>query len=197
METSRSMLSPPNNTAIFTPDLRLRLAIVLEGSGPFRERALVLRVIYFRPTNRDDAVPKVTLRSATPEDAVWLDLWDTDADVIACSSDDPNATIAFAGTEWAEELAAQDEHSQYFIAELDGRPIGAMQICDPHLETSHYWGEIAPNLRAVDIWIGAPGDRGKGHGREMMRLALQRCFADSRVTGIVIDPLASNVRAHE
>ncbi len=141
-------------------------------------------------------MPKVTLRSATPEDAVWLDLWDTDADVIACSSDDPNATIAFASTEWAEELAAQDEHSQYFIAELDGRPIGAMQICDPHLEASHYWGEIAPNLRAVDIWIGAPADRGKGHGTTMMRLALQRCFADSRVTGVIIDPLASNVRAH-
>ena len=82
-----------------------------------------------------------------------------------------------------EELAAQDELSQYFMAELDGRPIGAMQICDPHLETSHYWGEIAPNLRAIDIWIGAPADRGKGYGTQMMRLALERCFADSRVTG--------------
>ena len=139
---------------------------------------------------------RVTLRRATQEDAAWLDRWDTDADVIACSSDDPDATIAFQDTEWAEELAAQDEHSQYFIGEVDGRPIGAMQICDPHLETTHYWGEIAPNLRAIDIWIGGPDDRGKGHGREMMRLALDKCFADARVTGIVIDPLASNERAH-
>jgi aminoglycoside 6'-N-acetyltransferase len=140
-------------------------------------------------------VPIVSLRPATPADVRWLDLWDTDADVIACSSDDPEATIAFADTDWAEELAAQDEFSQYFIAELDGRPIGAMQICDPHLESSHYWGEIAPNLRAIDIWIGAAADRCKGHGAQMMRLALERCFADSRVTGIVIDPLASNERA--
>jgi aminoglycoside 6'-N-acetyltransferase len=140
---------------------------------------------------------RVTLRRATAEDAVWLDLWDTDADVIACSTDAPDATVAFENTEWAEELSAQDEHSQYFIAELDGRPIGAMQICDPHLESSHYWGDIAPNLRAVDIWIGAPADRGKGYGTEMMRLALERCFADPRVTAIVIDPLASNERAHE
>jgi aminoglycoside 6'-N-acetyltransferase len=138
----------------------------------------------------------VTLRRATAEDVVWLDLWDTDAAVIACSTDDPDATVAFEDTDWAEELAAQDEYSQYFIAELDGRPIGAMQICDPHLETSHYWGEIASNLRAVDIWIGAPADRGKGHGAKMMRLALERCFADPRVLGIVIDPLASNERAH-
>jgi aminoglycoside 6'-N-acetyltransferase len=139
---------------------------------------------------------QVTLRRATPGDVVWLDLWDTDADVIACSTDDPDATIAFENTDWAEELAAQDEHSQYFIAELGGRPIGAMQICDPHLEASHYWGEIAPNLRAIDVWIGAPEDRGKGYGAKMMRLALERCFADGRVTGIVIDPLASNTRAH-
>ena len=139
---------------------------------------------------------RVTLRRATTADAYWLDLWDRDADVIACSTDDPNAKIAFDDVEWREELGAQDEFSHYFIGELDGRPIGAMQICDPHLETSHYWGEIAPNLRAIDIWIGAPRDRGKGFGGEMMRIALAECFADPRVTGIVIDPLASNERAH-
>jgi aminoglycoside 6'-N-acetyltransferase len=83
------------------------------------------------------------------------------------------------------------------IAELDGRPIGAMQIIDPHLEATHYWGEIAPNLRAIDIWIGSPADRGKGYGSEMMQLALERCFEDERVTAIVIDPLASNERAIE
>jgi aminoglycoside 6'-N-acetyltransferase len=141
------------------------------------------------------AASAVTLRPATPADTGWFDLWDTDADVIACSSDDPGATIAFADTEWTDELARQDEHSEYLIAELDGRPIGAMQICDPHLESTHYWGEIAPNLRAIDIWIGAAADRGKGHGAAMMRLALERCFASSQVTGIVIDPLASNERA--
>jgi aminoglycoside 6'-N-acetyltransferase len=140
-------------------------------------------------------VPDVALRGATHADVPWLELWDTDPDVIACSSDDPNATIAFGGIEWAEELAAQNEHSEYLIAELDGRPIGAMQIIDPQLESTHYWGEIAPNLRAIDIWIGSPADRGRGYGGEMMRLALERCFSDPRVTGVVIDPLASNERA--
>jgi hypothetical protein len=73
-------------------------------------------------------VPIVSLRPATLADVHWLDLWDTDADVIACSSDDPDATVA--ATDW-----------------------------------------------------------------RMMPLALERCFADSRVTGIVIDPLESNERA--
>ena len=141
-------------------------------------------------------MPTVALRPAVVADVPWFDLWDRDPGVIACATDDPNATVAFADTNWAEELAAQDELSEYFIAEVDGRPIGAMQICDPHLESSHYWGEVAPNLRAIDIWIGAATDRGKGYGSAMMRLALMRCFADSRVMSIVIDPLATTVRAH-
>jgi aminoglycoside 6'-N-acetyltransferase len=70
-----------------------------------------------------------------------------------------------------------------------------MQVCDPHVEPTHYWGTIEPDLRAVDIWIGAETDRNQGYGSEMMRLAHARCFADPAVVAIVIDPLASNTRA--
>ena len=107
------------------------------------------------------------------------------------------AEVAFEGADWPDELRGQDEYSEYLIAELNGQPIGAMQIIDPHLESTHYWGEIEPNLRAIDIWIGEPDCLGKGYGETMMRLALQRCFADPRVSAIVIDPLASNIRAHK
>ena len=102
---------------------------------------------------------RVALRRATLADVAWLQTWSRDPDVIACTTDDPHATVAFEGTDWTAELSAQSEVSEYFIAEVDGRPIGAMQICDPHLEPTHYWGEIAPNLRAVDIWIGSGADR--------------------------------------
>ena len=30
----------------------------------------------------------------------------------------------------------------------------------------------------------------------MMRLALDRCFADGRVEAVLVDPLVANVRAH-
>jgi aminoglycoside 6'-N-acetyltransferase len=81
------------------------------------------------------------------------------------------------------------------LLELGGRPIGAMQIIDPHTEATHYWGEIEPNLRAIDIWIGAAEDLSKGYGETMMRRAFQICFAEPTVTAIVSDPLASNTRA--
>src|SRR5687768_3225388 len=60
------------------------------------------------------AMAELKLRRATTADARWLDLWDTDPEVIACSTDDPDATVAFGDTEWTQELAAQDEYSQYF-----------------------------------------------------------------------------------
>lgn len=139
----------------------------------------------------------VLLRPATPSDAGLLEGWDRQPHVISATTDDPAAEKAFEDVYWPDELAAQDEHSQYFIGELDGRPIGAMQIIDPHRESMHYWGDIRPNLRALDIWIGEPDCLGKGYGETMMRLAFQRCFADQAVTAIVIDPLASNTRAHK
>lgn len=137
----------------------------------------------------------LTIRQAVLSDVSHLEVWNRDPDVVACSTDDPNAEEAFGDAEWADEFAAKSDASCYYVAELDGRPIGAMQVIDPHLEPTHYWGEIAPNLRAIDIWIGAPSDRNRGLGTAMMATVIDRCFADG-VDAIVIDPLASNLRAH-
>lgn len=139
----------------------------------------------------------ISLRFATLADVPQLERWDQQPHVISATTDDPAAAKAFEDACWSDELAAQDENSQLLIAELNGRAIGAMQILDPHLESTHYWGEIQPNLRALDIWIGEPDCLGKGYGETMMRLAFQLCFGDPSVTAIVIDPLASNVRAHK
>ncbi len=75
-------------------------------------------------------------------------------------------------------------------------PIGFVQIIDPAREDSHYWGDVGPGLRAIDIWIGEEAYLGRDYGTAAMRAALERCFADASVTGILIDPLANNVRAH-
>lgn len=125
-----------------------------------------------------------------------LAAWDLEPHVIECSTDDPDADIAFGGIEWREELAEQSAVSFYRIAEVDGRPIGVMQVIDPHLEPTHYWGEIEPDQRALDIWIGPKDALGRGYGTQMMTLAIDACFAATEVTAIVIDPLASNTDAH-
>ena len=141
-------------------------------------------------------IPAIRLRPATVDDIAQLSAWDTDDDVVAATTDAPDAELAFEGLDWHEELAGQTEHYRYYIAELEGRPLGAMLVIDPHLEHTHYWGHIEPGLRALDIWIGAPADRGQGSGTAMMTHAIDMCFSEPDVTAIVIDPLASNTRAH-
>ncbi|WP_298748201.1 GNAT family N-acetyltransferase [uncultured Brevundimonas sp.] len=138
----------------------------------------------------------VRLRPATVGDADLLAGWDREPHVIAGSTDDPEADIAFGGLQWREALEAQSDVSFYRIAEVDGRPIGVMQVIDPHREPEHYWGDIEPNLRALDIWIGPKDALGHGYGTRMMTLAVNDCFADPAVPAIVIDPLASNLDAH-
>jgi len=131
---------------------------------------------------------RMTLRHATTADVELLRHWDAQPHVRAS---DPNDDWA-----WEIELGKVPDWREQLIAELDGHPIGFIQIIDPAREESHYWGDVPSGLRAIDIWIGEKRDLGKGHGTQMMHLALARCFADPTVTGVLVDPLASNTRAH-
>lgn len=128
------------------------------------------------------------LRPATPSDVALLRRWDEEPGVVESDPD--------SDWEWESELARTPAWREQLIAELDGRPIGFVQLIDPLLEDSHYWGEVPAGLRAIDIWIGEADCRGRGHGTAMMREAIARCFADPGVEAILIDPLASNTRAH-
>ena len=130
----------------------------------------------------------LNLRPATIKDLDLLRQWDEEPHVVEA---DPNDDWG-----WEVELARSPDWREQLIAQIDGRSIGFIQIIDPALEDSHYWGEIEPNLRAIDIWIGAEADLGKGYGTQMMKLAIEKCFADPAVTAILIDPLASNTRSH-
>ncbi|MEL7035306.1 MAG: GNAT family N-acetyltransferase [Cyanobacteria bacterium J06592_8] len=130
----------------------------------------------------------INLRLATAEDLNLLRYWDDQPHVIAC---DPNDDWA-----WDVELNRTPDWREQLIAEINDRPIGCIQIIDPAREETHYWGDVPDNLRAIDIWIGEETDLGKGYGTQMMQLALARCFADPKVTAVLIDPLTSNTRAH-
>ncbi len=134
---------------------------------------------------------QVRLRPATVDDAPLLTEWDLEPHVIASDDYDPDGD-----SEWEGELAAQSPVSFHLIAEVDGRPIGALRVIDPHLEPTHYWGEIGPGLRAIDIWIGPKDALNRGYGTQMMTQVLDNCFADQSVHGVIIDPLVSNTQAH-
>lgn len=126
---------------------------------------------------------------ATIDDLDLLHHWDKQPHVVSAGGDDD-------WFDWPAELPRQVSWREMLIAEVESRPIGMVQVINPAEEESHYWGDIAPNLRAIDIWIGEAEDLGRGFGTKMMRLVLNRCFADPNVTAVLIDPLLANKRAH-
>lgn len=130
----------------------------------------------------------IHLRRATLDDLPVLTHWDSQPHVITASGDDGRF-------DWPAELPRVVPWRELLIAELAGRPIGMIQIIDPALEETHYWGDCASNLRAIDIWIGEAADLGRSYGTAMMRAALDRCFAIEAVSAVLVDPLEENVRA--
>ena len=84
---------------------------------------------------------------------------------------------------------------QPLIAELDGCPIGYVEILDAANDPDQYWGPVSSDIRALDIWIGDEANTGKGFGRCMMTAAIEKCFSEPEVDKILIDPLVNNPRA--
>lgn len=138
----------------------------------------------------------VRLRKAVPGDAAMLRAWDQRAHVRAAVGVIEGRLETESDWEWETQLPIEHDWREFLIAERDGVPFGFMQIIDPAREESHYWGDVGPNLRAIDIWIGPDEFLGAGYGTRMMRLALERCFSDTNVTAVIIDPLARNTRSH-
>ena len=131
---------------------------------------------------------QVTLRNATKLDLTLLQYWDTKQHVIDCDPD--------SDWNWETELQKNPFWRKQLIAEAGTEPVGFVQIIDPYHEETHYWGTVPKNKRAIDIWIGEEKNLGKGLGTKMMQQALALCFENPAVSGVLIDPLKSNKKAH-
>ena len=128
------------------------------------------------------------LRHAKLDDLETLQYWDTKNHV-------KTALGKYDLFNWKKELAHDAEWKELLIAQEDNRDIGFIQIIDPKLEETHYWGEVESNLRAIDIWIGEEDDIGKGFGTKMMQHAISKCFSNVDVIGVLVDPRVDNTRA--
>ncbi len=128
------------------------------------------------------------LRRATVDDIPLLQYWDTKPHVIAATGDEE-------GWDWHEELGRDPRWTAFYIGVHDDRPIGMVQIIDPANEETHYWGEVEPHQRALDIWIGEESDLGRGLGGKIMAVALSLCFDSPEVSAVLIDPLLRNTAA--
>ena len=120
----------------------------------------------------------IILREATKADLALLKRWDS----YEHTPPDPEE-----GWNWEEELGAPSPGRRQIIAELDGRPLGFIQLLDLSLDVSGYWGHLErpAGHASIDIWIGEVEDLNKGYGRELMRQAIADLFADPAIHTIV------------
>jgi aminoglycoside 6'-N-acetyltransferase len=133
----------------------------------------------------------IQLVLATVDDVPLLKMWDQQEHVLRAR----NLTEPDDEWIWEVELRRQLGWRELLIGMVNKRPIAFIQILDPLLEETHYWGETTPNKLAIDIWIGSPEDLGKGYGTILMQQVLNRCFTNSKIERVIIDPLVSNTNA--
>lgn len=130
----------------------------------------------------------IKLRPATIEDLELIKYWDTEQHVIDSDPDDE--------WNWEIELNRNPEWREQLVAELNDVAIGFIQIIDPYKEETNYWEIKEKNKRAIDIWIGEEKNLNKGYGTKIMHLVIEKCFSNTNVDGILVDPLKSNTKAH-
>lgn len=130
----------------------------------------------------------ITLRPATPNDLSFLLYWETKQHI--------KDSIPGDDWDWKNELNRNPSWREQLVAELDGEPIGFIQIIDAHEEETHYWGSVEPHTMAIDIWIGEEYNLNKGYGTIMMQMAIEKCFSNPKVQKVLIDPLKRNTKAH-
>ena len=136
----------------------------------------------------------IALRPMRIDDVRLVLGWDADPDVAAALGGP-----AAEWYDWPAELTRDVAWRELLIAEevagQDRRAIGFVQLLDAAEEESHYWGGVEAGTWAIDIWLGSPADRGRGLGSRVMRAAIARAFDQHRAHTILIDPIATNVRA--
>ena len=106
----------------------------------------------------------ITLRTATLDDLELLEYWNKQPHV--------KAGVPVDEWDWEAELRIASKWEEKIIAELNGRPLGFLQIIDAAREETRCWGDVEEGNKAVDIWIGKADDLGKGYGTEMMHLGV-------------------------
>jgi aminoglycoside 6'-N-acetyltransferase len=134
----------------------------------------------------------ITHRLANSDDAKLLREWDKRPHLQLSSNPESD-------WEYEKQLELNPDWRDWWMAELNGKPFGFMQImiCGADPEDYWEWGPAPRTAKAIDIWIGEENLLGQGLGTHMMAFAVKNCFSDPLIETILIDPLNSNTRAHK
>ncbi|SNQ51711.1 GCN5-related N-acetyltransferase (fragment) [Frankia canadensis] len=93
-----------------------------------------------------------------------------------------------------------EDHSEDFLALLDGAPVGLVQRCRI-ADEPHYFDELAPlvelpaSVMTIDYLIGEPELTGHGLGPRMIASMVARIWSDHPEASCVMVPIVASNRA--
>lgn len=124
----------------------------------------------------------LTIRNATPADALQLEKWWNDGKVMA------HAGFPLGSGEKAEEIAesiARDtDESRRLILELDGKPIGEMS-----------YGPVGPETVGLGIKICDFSLHDHGLGKQYLSMLIRWLFETAGYQKVTVDPDKGNRRS--
>jgi len=124
-------------------------------------------------------------RAVAPGDAALLRGWFTQ----------PGAARWFADPGYADEIARRgDANVRGRIVALAGRDIGWVQDYGVHGWGAHHLDFLAQGARGIDMAVGPPDLRGRGHGRCILDAVLEEMETEG-VPAFGIDPHPDNAAA--
>lgn len=91
-------------------------------------------------------------------------------------------------------FALEDEAAEPLIVERDGRPVGYVQVCDPHLEDNHPYQDQPTGTLGLDLLVGEADLIGHGLGPAILA-ALADILFDEGAPRLIADPHPDNTRA--
>jgi aminoglycoside 6'-N-acetyltransferase Ib len=104
------------------------------------------------------------------------------------------ATVAGLAVDYGPTLA-RDDSTRAWIARLNDRTIGFVQIYVP-ANNARWWPESTdPGARGVDLFLAEADDLGRGLGSALLGAVCKRLFDDPGITRIQVDPSPGNARA--
>lgn len=107
-----------------------------------------------------------------------------DLDYVVAAEADPDNRPFLAPSPRDEHLAfLRDQGQRHLIAEAGGRPVGFVLL------------RLHPEQRAVELRRLAVTEKGRGHGRAALRLAMARAFEEHGAHRLWLDVKPHNERA--
>lgn len=90
--------------------------------------------------------------------------------------------------DWEAYSFEQESWRKLLLIRYGHKPIGLLEIIDPHQDETHYWGIMPKGQRAINFYLAEAAHRGAQFQTPLLHLALWQCFKEDGVNTVWSEP---------